>query len=78
MYRHWLRHPGLGMNGQESVFERGVFFLASIYVNKNISIRMDNCMARKHRKWYEGACYHIMGRGNETLGSGAANSRLLS
>ena len=34
------------------------------YVKTNISIRMDNSMARKQRKWYEGACYHIMGRGN--------------
>ena len=25
---------------------------------------MDECMARKQRKWYEGACYHIIGKRN--------------
>ena len=35
-----------------------------IYVKTNKSIRADNYMARKQRKWYEGACYPIMGRGN--------------
>ena len=38
--------------------------MTSIYVKTKKSIRVDDGMARKQRKWYEGACYHIMGRGN--------------
>ena len=52
------------INDQGSVSKRGVFFLTSIYVKTKKSIRVDYAMARKQRKWYEGACYHIMGRGN--------------
>ena len=66
------------INDQGSVFKESVFFLTSIYVKTKKSIRMDGSMARKQRKWYEGACYHIIGWGNETLGSGATKSRLLS
>ena len=38
--------------------------MTSIYVKTKKTIRVDDDMARKQRKWYEGACYHIMGRGN--------------
>ena len=45
------------INDQGSVSKRSVFFFETLYVKTNISIRVDGGMARKQRKWYEGACY---------------------